>query len=63
MWKTFGEPCSPYTLTKSVVTAEGEVTTQDVKIVGRKVSLLDVRQKLLHQHSTIYTKTYLLENR
>ena len=44
------EPCSPYTVTKSVVTAEGEVITKEVEVVGRKLSL-EVRQKLLHQHS------------
>ena len=47
---SIGEPCSPYTVTKSVVTAEGEVITKEVEIVGRKLSL-EVRQKLLHQHS------------
>ena len=47
---SIGEPCSPYTITKSIVTTDGEVTTKQVEIVGRKLSLLELRQKLLHQH-------------
>lgn len=31
---SIGEPCSPYTITKSIVTADGEVTTKQIEIVG-----------------------------
>ena len=47
---SIGEPCSPYNITKSIVTADGEIITKQVEIVGRKLSLLEVREKLLHQH-------------
>ena len=36
-----------FTITKSI---DGDVTTKEVAIVGRKLSLLEIRKKLLHQH-------------
>ncbi len=47
---SIGEPCSPYTITKSVVTAQGNVETRKVQICGRKVPLLDLRKGLLQKH-------------
>ena len=47
---SIGEPCSPYSITKSIVTADGEVATKEVEIVGRKLSLVEIRKKLVHQH-------------
>ena len=47
---SIGEPCSPYRLTKSFVTTDGDVKTKQVEIVGRKLSLLELRQKLINQH-------------
>ena len=47
---SIGEPCSPYRLTKSFVRTDGDVKTKQVEIVGRKLLLLELRQKLLNQH-------------
>ena len=47
---SIGQPCSPYSLTKSFVTTDGDVKTKQVEIVGRKLSLLELRLKLLNQH-------------
>ena len=44
---SIGEPCSPYLLTKYVVTNDGEVVTNQVELHGRKIPLYELRQKLL----------------
>ncbi len=44
---SIGEPCSPYTLTKSVVTPEGNVETRLVQISGRKIPLRELRSTFL----------------
>lgn len=36
---SLGEPCTPYTMTKYVVTALGDVETTKVEISGRKIPL------------------------
>ncbi len=46
---SLGEPCSPYTVKRSVVTSDGEVETQEVNIIGRKLSLLEIRKKLIEK--------------
>ena len=47
---TIGEPCSPYTVIKSTVTEEGDVQTTSVRMVGRKIPLLQLRKSLLEKH-------------
>ncbi len=44
---SIGEPCSPYTLTKLVVTPEGNIQTRSVQINGRKIPLRELRSTLL----------------
>ena len=44
---SIGEPCSPYTLTKHVVSSDGDVLVKKIEIHGRKVPLLELRQKML----------------
>ena len=46
---SIGEPCSPYLLTKYIVTNDGEVVTNQVELHGRKIPLYELRQKLLIQ--------------
>ena len=46
---TIGEPCSPYVITKHVVTNEGDVVNKTVELHGRKIPLLELRQRLLTQ--------------
>ena len=48
---SLGEPCSPHTVFRSTVTSDGEVKTDEVKIIERKLSLLEIRRKLLQRHS------------
>ena len=48
---SLGEPCSPYMIHKTKVTEEGEIKTDEVQIVGRKLSMLDIRKKLLHRQN------------
>ena len=48
---SLGEPCSPYAIHKTVVTGEGEIKTELVQIVGRKLSMLDIQKKLLHKQN------------
>ena len=48
---SLGEPCTPYTVHKTVVTSDGEVNSEEVEIVGRKISLVEIRKKLLEKHS------------
>lgn len=44
---SIGEPCSPYVITKHVVTKEGDVVNKTVELHGRKIPLLELRQRLL----------------
>ena len=46
---SIGEPCSPYLLTKYIVTNDGEVKTNQIELHGRKIPLYELRQKLLIQ--------------
>ena len=48
---SIGEPCTPYTLTKSVVNSEGNVEIKKVDIAGRKIPLTELRQRLLARHA------------
>ena len=47
---SLGEPCSPHMVHKSIVTADGEVKNEEVGIIGRKLSLLEIRKKLFQRH-------------
>ena len=40
-----GDPCSPYLLTKSIVTNDGEVETNQVELHGRKIPLMNFAKK------------------
>ena len=68
-----GEPCTPYTATKSTVTSTGEIKFETIQIYGRKIPLHDLRKVLLakhekctrhlalwHDHSTILHTGYIL---
>ncbi len=44
---TIGEPCTPYKMTKCIVNREGEIEVRPTEICGRKIPLLELRQKLL----------------
>lgn len=44
---SIGEPCSPYLVTKHNVTNDGEVVKKQVELHGRKISLYELRHKLL----------------
>ena len=46
---TLGETCAPYTLVRYVTNSDGSVISKEVKVHGRKVPLLQLRQKLLQQ--------------
>ena len=46
---SLGEPCFPHTVVRSIVTSDGEVKTEEVNIIGRKLSLLEIRTKLLQK--------------
>ena len=46
---TLGEPCAPQTLTKRSI-VNGELTTQEETVYGRKIPLISIRKKLLHNH-------------
>jgi len=46
---SIGEPCSPYDITKTVVSPDGDVVTNITKICGRKIPLHYLRQKMLEQ--------------
>ncbi len=48
---SLGEPCSPHTVIKTIVTSDGDVLTEEHRIIGRKLSLLKIRKKLLTRHS------------
>ena len=47
---TIGEPCTPYVMTKCIVNSEGEIEVRPTEICGRKIPLLELRQKLLDKH-------------
>ena len=47
---TLGEPCSPHTVLRTRVSNEGEVITEEVNLIGRKLSLIEIRRKLLLKH-------------
>ncbi len=40
---SIGEPCTPYKLTKTVVTNEGNIEIKEVAISGRKIPLIELR--------------------
>lgn len=44
---TLGEPCAPYKLTKYAI-VDGEIRKTEMNIHGRKIPLLDIRQKLFN---------------
>ena len=45
-----GEPCTPYTATKSTVTSTGDIKLETIQIYGRKIPLQDLRKVLLTKH-------------
>ena len=44
---SIGEPCTPYTITKSIATSSGEIEIKSINIYGRKIPLYELRQYLL----------------
>ena len=44
---SLGEPCTPYTITKYIVTTVGDVETQKIEISGRKIPLHELRSTFL----------------
>ena len=46
---SLGEVCTPYTLIKSSV-IDGEIVNVTKEVCGRKISLDDIRKKLLKKH-------------
>ena len=44
-----GEPCSPYTLQKSVVTSDGNLEIKIVEICGRNIPLIELSSTLLRK--------------
>ena len=54
---SIGEPCSPYMLTKSVVSKDGGIIEKTVQIYGRKIPLLDIRERLMKQHEAYMRQT------
>lgn len=44
---SIGEPCTPYTMTKTVVNKEGNIAVKKVEICGRKIPILELRKTLL----------------
>ena len=49
---TLGEPCYPQTLCKYTI-QNGELKKSEIVVYGRKISLLEIREKLLHRHESI----------
>lgn len=47
---SIGEPCSPYTLKKTTIANDGTIQVKNVTLCGRKIPLLELRQRLLQQH-------------
>ena len=47
---SIGEPCSPYTLTNSVVNSDGNIEMKAVEICGRKIPLIELKSTLLRKH-------------
>jgi len=45
---TLGEPCAQTLTKRSIV--NGELTTQQETVCGRKIPFTSIRQKLLHEH-------------
>ena len=54
---SIGEPCSPYMLMKSVVSKDGNIMQKQVQIYGRKIPLLDIRERLMEQHEMYMRQT------
>lgn len=48
---TLGEPCYPQKLKKYVV-KDGELQQKETVVYGKKISLLDIRKKLLEKHES-----------
>jgi hypothetical protein len=44
---SIGEPCTPYTIKKSIATSSGEIELKSIDIYGRKIPLYELRQYLL----------------
>ena len=44
---TIGEPCTPYITNKFIVNSSGELEVRSSEIYGRKIPLLELREKLL----------------
>ena len=44
---SIGEPCAPFSLTKSMITKDGKVEFRSVEICGRKIPLNELRARLL----------------
>ena len=49
---SLGEPCYPHTLCKYTI-QNGELKMSKIVVYGRKISLLEIREKLLHRHESI----------
>ena len=49
---TLGEPCYPHTLRKYTI-QNGELQKSETVVYGRKISLLEIRENLLHRHESI----------
>jgi len=47
---TLGEPCYPHTLIRRYTVKGGELQRTETVVYGRKISLLDLREKLLRKH-------------
>ena len=50
---TIGEPCSPYTVIRSIV-HDGELLSTQARVYGRKIPLLDLRTILLKKTREVY---------
>ena len=44
---SLGEPCTPYTIKKSIATSTGEIEIKSIEIYGRKIPLFELRKWLL----------------
>ena len=49
---TLGEPCYPQTLHKYTI-KNGELQQSEAVVYGRKICVLEIREKLLHKHESI----------
>ena len=53
-----GEPCAPFSLSKSILTNDGKVEVQSVQICGRKMPLSELCEAIIHrQESYMYLFT------